>query len=110
MREMPDSNIHEAAFCGDFCGKCPNYRHDCQGCVPREHPECHFARCCQEKTIEHCGYCEDFPCEKLSAFVPDDRPGYPPGYHIMNLRARLTMGTGAWLIQQRKMWADASGE
>jgi len=110
MREVPDSNIHEAGSCGDFCGKCPNYRYDCQGCVPRKHPECHFVRCCQEKTIEHCGSCVDFPCEKLSTFVPEDRPGYPPGYHIMNLRARLTMGTAAWLAQQRKMWAGASGK
>jgi hypothetical protein len=109
---MPDPievNIHAAAFCGDFCGKCPNYLHTCAGCIPDHHQECYFVRCCQSKGIEHCGYCEDFPCQRLGTFVPDDRPECPPGYHIMNLRARLTMGTAAWLRQQRKMWADLVG-
>jgi len=99
-------DIYAAGFCGDFCGKCPNYPNDCLGCIPQDHEDCHFVRCCLDKAIEHCGLCEQFPCQKLSTFVPDDRPRCPPGYHIMNLRARLTIGTSAWLEGQRQEWKD----
>lgn len=102
MTDETEINIQEAAFCGDFCGKCPNYLQDCRGCIPQDHGDCHFVRCCQEKGIEHCGLCVEFPCQKLNEFVPDDRPGCPPGYHIMNLRARVTIGTKAWLEGQRE--------
>lgn len=94
----------EAGFCGDFCGKCPNYPGECRGCVPDEHMDCFFVRCCLEKGLEHCGACEDFPCKKLGDFVPDDRPGCEPGYHLDSLRERSSLGTDAWLRRQREKW------
>jgi len=97
-------NYSEAAFCGDYCGKCPNYPEKCHGCVPSVHMDCYFVKCCLEKGIEHCGFCEDFPCKKLSDFVPDDRPECPTGYHVENLRARMAIGTEAWLKVQREKW------
>ena len=101
-REGSVMNYSEAAFCGDFCGKCPNYKAKCPGCVPELHQNCHFVKCCSEKNIEHCGFCKYFPCEKLVKFVPDDRPGCPPGYHIQNLELRRDIGTRAWLESQRQ--------
>ena len=98
------ANYYEAGFCGDFCGKCPNYPDECGGCIPTEHMGCHFVGCCLAKGIGHCGLCEAFPCEKLRDFVPDDRPGCPPGYHVEELRKRTEMGTDAWLSQQRVKW------
>ena len=86
-------NTKEAGFCGDFCGKCSSYPDDCAGCIPADHMDCFFVKCCLEKNLEHCGLCEDFPCEKLSDFVPDDRPGCDPGYHMGELRVRKVMGT-----------------
>ncbi|MEA3311528.1 MAG: DUF3795 domain-containing protein [candidate division WOR-3 bacterium] len=93
-----------ACFCGDYCGKCPNYPRKCAGCVPELHPDCHFIRCCQDKGIEHCGFCENLPCQKLAGFCPDDRPSCPPGYHIENLRERKRIGTEAWFEKQRAKW------
>ncbi len=90
-------NKAEAAFCGDYFGKCPNYPDECRGCIPPLHMDCYFVKCCLDKRIAHCGYCEDSPCQKLSEFVPDDRPGCPPGYHVENLRLRMRIGTEAWL-------------
>ena len=104
-REGSVMNYSEAAFCGDFCGKCPNYQAKCPGCVPELHRNCHFVKCCSEKNIEHCGLCKYFPCEKLVKFVPDDRPGCPPGYHIQNLELRRDIGTRAWLESQRQKWS-----
>lgn len=106
MMEKAEVGIHEAGFCGDFCGKCPNYPQTCAGCIPELHHDCHFVRCRQEKGIDHCGLCVQFPCQKLNEFVPDDRPGCSPGYHIMNLRARVTSGTEVWLNKQRGEWKE----
>lgn len=100
-------NYHEAAYCGDFCGGCENYHKSCSGCDPKykcgpEHqPECPFIACCRKHEVAHCGLCRDFPCALLAAFVPDDRPGRPAGYHIQNLRNRAIVGTEDWLIVQR---------
>ncbi|HVP93121.1 MAG TPA: DUF3795 domain-containing protein [Acidobacteriota bacterium] len=94
----------EATFCGDYCGKCPNYPAKCYGCVPALHMDCYFVKCCMERRIEHCGLCEDFPCQKLQEFVPDDRPECPNGYHIESLRGRRVVGTEAWLSLQRAKW------
>lgn len=94
----------EAGFCGDYCGKCPNSPEKCSGCIPSLHMNCHFVKCCLNKGIEHCGFCEAFPCQKLSDFVPDDRPECPRGYHINNLKERRAIGTAKWLEVQQKKW------
>lgn len=93
-----------AGFCGDYCGKCPNYPGTCTGCHPADHPDCHFIRCCLSRGIEHCGLCTVFPCSRLVSFVPDDSPGCPPGYHIANLRERAAKGTPRWIEIQRARW------
>lgn len=97
-----------AGFCGDYCGKCPNFPSTCVGCVPESHADCRFVTCCLSKGIEHCGLCEDFPCRELAAFVPDDRPECPPGYHIANLRDRQKIGTVGWLEKQQRKWGTTS--
>ena len=96
-----------AGSCGDYCGKCPNWPEECKGCIPEDHGDCRFVRCCTERRIEHCGLCADFPCAELAAFCPDDRPGCPTGYHIENLKARAEMGTANWLERERKKWPDS---
>jgi hypothetical protein len=93
-----------AGFCGDYCGKCPNYPAECDGCVPEKHADCRFVECCLERNIEHCGLCGVFPCTRLVEFCPDDRPGCPPGYHLENLTDRKKVGTEAWLEAKKKEW------
>ncbi len=94
----------ETACCGDFCGKCNHYSKDCEGCTSAKRGTCHFVACCLGRGIEHCGICHEFPCAKLRVFVPDDRPGCPPGYHLENLKERTRVGTEAWLARQRRFW------
>jgi hypothetical protein len=93
-----------AGFCGDFCGKCPNYSQECAGCIPSLHQECFFIQCCMKRSLEHCGLCKDFPCETLVTFIPDDRPECPPGYHIQNLTERMSMGTASWIESEKRRW------
>ena len=110
-RDTMESHDHQnhpgtylAGFCGDFCGKCPNYPKECQGCIPSLHEECSFTQCCMKQSLEHCGLCSNFPCETLVAFVPDDRPECPPGYHIRNLTERMSMGTASWIESEKRRW------
>jgi len=98
------ADTREAAYCGDYCGKCPHYDVDCPGCLPCVQFGCHFIRCCLQKGYDHCGMCPDLPCDKLLAFVPDDREGCYHGYHIDNLRLRREIGTEAWLERQKAVW------
>ena len=70
-------------------------------------PACEMRKCCLEKGIGHCGFCGLLPCKELAEFVPDDRPGCEPGYHIRELRRRVEIGTEAWLKEQQDKWETA---
>ncbi len=48
--------------------------------------ECDLAKCCFAKGLEHCGKCDDFPCDQLKAFSFDEAQG-DNGQRIENLRA-----------------------
>ena len=37
--------------------------------------ECALAECCIEKELEHCGQCENCPCDKLQEFSYDKEQG-----------------------------------
>ena len=40
----------------------------CRGCLDDEEPadpDCPVRPCVKEKSLKNCGYCEDFPCDKL---------------------------------------------
>ena len=49
-----------------FCTGCWKIAGDCYwtGCN-----SCHFRACCVEKQIDHCGYCNDFPCERYERWA-----------------------------------------
>lgn len=58
-------------FGGDFKASDIN----CDGCLSRgarvfSHcNECEIRKCGMERGVVNCAYCEDYPCEKLSAFL-----------------------------------------
>ena len=59
------------APCGTHCGFCVYYKKEklpyCSGCgVHKGHPfwgECKLFGCANKREVEHCGLCEDFPCD-----------------------------------------------
>jgi hypothetical protein len=79
------------ACCGLDCQAC-NYRSptQCPGCPAAGGNmlwgECPLAKCCIGKGLEHCGTCEQFPCERLNAFAFDKEHG-DNGRRIENLRS-----------------------
>jgi len=101
---MPDDSFR-AGFCGDYCGKCPNYPDKCPGCIPQNKSHCHFVKCCTARSLDHCGTCVDFPCRELAQFRPDDRQGCYPGYHVDSLADRGKMTLREWLTREEQRWA-----
>lgn len=60
--------------CGLLCSQC-SYREqvDCPSCVHMSKPFwgdiCPVKSCCEAKSKEHCGQCNDFPCDLLHQFA-----------------------------------------
>ena len=75
--------------CGVYCSKC-EYKEkvNCPGCIKAEGKmfwgECELAKCCIEKELQHCGKCQNCPCDKLQEFSYDKEQG-DNGQRIKNL-------------------------
>lgn len=72
---MPDKSL--APVCGLFCGACEYFGMQCQGCLYKQGKPfwtaqmkievCPLYDCCiNEKQMEHCGLCDEFPCETFT--------------------------------------------
>lgn len=79
--------------CGLLCAEC-TYKEpcNCKGCMEQDGKmfwgECPVASCCQSKGHEHCGQCDNLPCEQLTAFSHDKEHGdNPPGKRIEQVKA-----------------------
>jgi len=83
--------MSKLAYCGLDCQTC-SFRttRKCPGCQAAAGKmfwgECTLAKCCIGKGFEHCGKCEQFPCEQLEAFSFAKEQG-DNGRRIENLRA-----------------------
>jgi len=50
--------------CGFYCSACRLYvLKKCKGCSGEE-AKCPYYKCVENKGIDSCGECQDFPCEK----------------------------------------------
>ena len=75
--------------CGVCCNSCERKEAvHCTGCLTMEKPfwggECQVKSCCQERGLNHCGECEEFPCEVLSSMGVDQ--GFDPTIKIEQCR------------------------
>lgn len=66
--------------CGIKCSQCAyKEQMNCKGCVNISKPfwgeSCPVKSCCEGKQLEHCGHCEEFPCELLKQFSYDEKEG-----------------------------------
>jgi hypothetical protein len=121
--------------CGLYCGACYHHRaslpegqhlleaaarqgrtlegFSCQGCrsdVLYVHPgcaRCQIRACTDERGIEHCGLCHEFPCDRLRAFQSDGRIHHRDV--LGNLEELLANGPDQWLADQAQRWACQCG-
>ena len=66
-----------------FCTGCWNIADNCywKGCN-----NCNFRTCCTEKQINHCGYCNDFPCEHYKEWASGSEVHKKAMEHLMLLK------------------------
>lgn len=67
--------------CGVRCNSCERREKvHCTGCPNMEKPfwggVCEVKVCCEDKKLNHCGECPDFPCDMLAEMGKDQ--GYDP--------------------------------
>ena len=65
--------------CGTMCSEC-SYKESmgCKGCVNIENPfwgVCPVKKCVEDKSLNHCGECSEFPCELANSFAYDEKEG-----------------------------------
>ena len=66
--------------CGIRCTECGYKEKDqCKGCLIIDRPFwgecCSVKNCCEGRELEHCGKCDEFPCQLLVKFAYDDHEG-----------------------------------
>ncbi|EEG72769.1 DUF3795 domain-containing protein [[Clostridium] hylemonae] len=75
--------------CGICCSDCERKEEvSCSGCTNMEKPfwggDCKVKSCCEGKGINHCGECEQFPCEMEANMGKD--AGFDPAPRLESCR------------------------
>lgn len=67
--------------CGVCCNECTRkYQVGCRGCLCMDKPfwggDCQVKTCCEARGLDHCGKCQEFPCDMLANMGKDQ--GFDP--------------------------------
>jgi len=110
------NGIALAAACGLYCGDCEYLEGTCQGCSQvKGRPfwteqfdmeVCPLYGCCvNQKALEHCGLCDDFPCDLFTSLrdpaLSDEEAEQSLQKRQKDLRLRKEIGTEAWLKERK---------
>lgn len=107
--------LNIVSYCGLYCKACPSYnRGTCLGCRSEEQQprkskwSCKIRKCCIRKEIDHCGECDDFPCDIINkklikSHENDEKFEYRHNIP-KNIRKIRTDGIKNWLNEQDELW------
>lgn len=75
--------------CGVCCTQCERKEKvHCTGCPSMKLPfwgaECLVKSCCEKRGLDHCGVCEEFPCEMVSNMGKE--AGFDPAPRLLQCR------------------------
>jgi len=115
---MRETQMNLAAVCGICCGACKFLDAMCKGCsaekgkvfwtkaeeIPWD--TCPIWECCvEQKRLEHCGLCSDFPCRTyLELKDPSDpEADLHKRQSIDSLKHRAEIGTSRWVEEQAEL-------
>ncbi|MFC1493139.1 DUF3795 domain-containing protein [candidate division KSB1 bacterium] len=91
--------------CGLFCGACG--AEDCNGCqsdkIDDSIRNCKFRMCAEDKNVDLCCYCEEYPCKDLKEFMTDQYPHHRTVES--NLEYIRKKGVTKWLEAQQAEWS-----
>ncbi len=104
-----------APVCGLYCGSCEYFKKQCQGCghvngkpfwtAQIKDKICPLYNCCiNQKQLEHCGLCNEFPCETFTE-LRDPSLGEEEARQALLARQnelvkRKEIGTERWLEEK----------
>ena len=101
--------------CGGYCKSCILYKKACVGCIETNGKPFHLKKagkeicpvwqCVTEYKLEHCGICEEFPCNKFLSWF-DPKRGITTVLRRAGLLAlRKKIGTGRWIkwVEDKKI-------
>ena len=106
------SDLNYAPVCGIYCGSCRFLGTECKGCGcvegkpfwAEQTPSkvCPLHDCCRnQKGLEHCGLCEEFPCKTFLGIrdpgMSDEEFEESLRERQESLRRRTEVGTESWL-------------
>jgi hypothetical protein len=106
------SDKYYAPVCGIFCGDCGYLGKDCTGCGYMDGKPfwtaqiptgiCPLHDCCRnQKQMEHCGLCDDFPCQMFLELRDPDMSDEEFQSSLKArqdvLKRRAEIGTEKWL-------------
>lgn len=110
---MPDKNL--APVCGLYCGTCECLATQCRGCgfvegkpfwtTQMKIEVCPLYNCCiNEKQLEHCGLCAEFPCETFTRLRDPSLSEEEAKKSLLerqsDLMRRKEIGTEKWLEEK----------
>ena len=113
MKNIPN----ELAPCGVFCGACPSFNKSCLGCPSENKSQkrtskwgCKIRKCCyNEKNLDYCCECPDFPCVKINKKLLDSHPGdnrFKYRHEIpKNIEKLKELGLKRYLDYQKTRWS-----
>ncbi|MCF8228811.1 MAG: DUF3795 domain-containing protein [Bacteroidales bacterium] len=121
---MSQACYHLIGSCGIFCSACYSYQKGtCLGCGSENRNQqriskwnCRIRNCCkQEKHLNYCFECKEFPCDKILKFVkshPKDKKYTYRHQAIQNLADLKAMGISQWLLEQQQKYTcgDCGGQ
>lgn len=114
-------------FCGLYCGACDVFianmnskvealaqawkmdlnQLKCHGCKSTVNAiycmDCDIKKCAQNRDIEYCFQCEEYPCSRLVAFRNDEHPHH--SIVLQNLGFIQSQGSARWLEKQKERWS-----
>lgn len=108
---------NELAPCGVFCGSCPSFNKTCFGCSSNNKEQkrkskwdCKIRKCCyEEKDIQYCAYCEQFPCVKINKKIINSHPGetkFKYRHELPeNAKKLKELGVERYLKYQKQRWS-----
>ena len=110
-----DKGLEMVSYCGIYCGACPGFHNGrCKGCrapvdEPKRKRSCGYGmrKCCEEKNVDYCGQCEQYPCSKINKLINSQkkRKEYDYRHEIpKNFETIKKEGLEAWIESQVKKW------
>jgi len=114
-------------YCGLYCGACPVLIGNetgklaeiarrwgakpgdlvCRGCKSGVESvyckKCDLKSCAEDKRVEFCCDCDDYPCSKLTDFVDDQHAHH--SVVLRNLSRIKKIGVRNWLTEQKTRWS-----